>query len=188
LAWVFTLARISIAKADVTAIIKYASAWRGVGVIITTIGIAAAGGEPAGLELEACKGPGVDLDRPVGPVATRMRMNAMSKFRYALAACVAMCLAAGVAAAQTTTATPQPPTDTSVPSPGQGAPPPAVESAPQPDSGAAAPTIAGGPVAPTGNVQTLHIASPPVPDTPENRAKYGSPMSHAGRRTKPAGD
>jgi hypothetical protein len=179
LAWVFTLARISIAKADVTAIIKYASAWRGVGVIITTISIAAAGGEPAGLELEACKGPGVDLDRPVGPVATRMRMNAMSKFRYALAACVAMCPAAGVAAAQTATATPQPPADTSVPSPGQGAPPPAVESAPRADSG---------PVAPTGNVQTLHIASPPVPDTPENRAKYGSPMSHAGRRTKPAGD
>ena len=27
------------------------------------------------------------------------------------------------------------------------------------------------------------IASPPVPDTPANRARYGGPRSHAGRRT-----
>ena len=32
------------------------------------------------------------------------------------------------------------------------------------------------------------IASPPVPDTAENRAKYGSPLSNAGRRTQPAGN
>jgi UrcA family protein len=31
-------------------------------------------------------------------------------------------------------------------------------------------------------------ASPPVPDTPANRARYGGPMSHAGRHTKPAGN
>jgi len=29
------------------------------------------------------------------------------------------------------------------------------------------------------------VASAPVPDTPENRAKYGQPMSNAGKRTAP---
>ncbi|MGZ3378219.1 MAG: hypothetical protein ACXU8S_16620 [Phenylobacterium sp.] len=28
----------------------------------------------------------------------------------------------------------------------------------------------------------------PVPDTPENRAKYGQPMSHAGKHTAPKGN
>ncbi len=28
----------------------------------------------------------------------------------------------------------------------------------------------------------------PVADTPENRAKYGQPMSHAGKRTPPKGN
>jgi hypothetical protein len=28
----------------------------------------------------------------------------------------------------------------------------------------------------------------PIPDTPANRAKYGSPMSHAGKRSAPAGN
>lgn len=32
------------------------------------------------------------------------------------------------------------------------------------------------------------IASPPVPDTPQNRARYGQPLSNAGRRTPPAGN
>ncbi len=32
------------------------------------------------------------------------------------------------------------------------------------------------------------IASQPVPDTPQNRAKYGQPMSRSGRLTKPIGD
>ena len=32
------------------------------------------------------------------------------------------------------------------------------------------------------------INSPPVPDTPENRAKYGQPMSRAGKLTTPAGN
>jgi hypothetical protein len=32
------------------------------------------------------------------------------------------------------------------------------------------------------------IASAPVPDTKANRAKYGGPMSRAGRATKPIGD
>ncbi len=32
------------------------------------------------------------------------------------------------------------------------------------------------------------VTNGPVPDTHENRAKYGSPMSNAGRLTKPAGN
>jgi hypothetical protein len=37
-------------------------------------------------------------------------------------------------------------------------------------------------------VRHILIASAPVPDTLENRAKYGGPMSHAGQRTQPAGN
>jgi UrcA family protein len=37
-------------------------------------------------------------------------------------------------------------------------------------------------------VPTGLSASPPVPDTRANRARYGGPMSHAGRRTAPAGN
>ena len=32
------------------------------------------------------------------------------------------------------------------------------------------------------------ITNGPVPDTKENRAKYGQPMSNAGRQTAPAGN
>jgi hypothetical protein len=32
------------------------------------------------------------------------------------------------------------------------------------------------------------VSSGPVPDTSANRAKYGKPMSNAGRMTKPAGN
>ena len=32
------------------------------------------------------------------------------------------------------------------------------------------------------------VSNGPVPDTPENRAKYGKPDSHAGKVTKPAGN
>jgi hypothetical protein len=32
------------------------------------------------------------------------------------------------------------------------------------------------------------ISNGPVPDTPANRAKYGQPMSHAGRMTRAAGN
>jgi hypothetical protein len=37
-------------------------------------------------------------------------------------------------------------------------------------------------------VRHILIASAPVPDTLENRAKYGGPMSHAGQHTQPAGN
>lgn len=35
---------------------------------------------------------------------------------------------------------------------------------------------------------TQLVTNGPVPDTVENRAKYGKPMSNAGRMTKPAGN
>jgi UrcA family protein len=35
---------------------------------------------------------------------------------------------------------------------------------------------------------TSTVTNGPVPDTRENRAKYGQPMSHAGKRTAPAGN
>jgi hypothetical protein len=35
---------------------------------------------------------------------------------------------------------------------------------------------------------TTLVTNGPVADTPENRAKYGKPMSNAGRMTKPAGN
>jgi hypothetical protein len=34
----------------------------------------------------------------------------------------------------------------------------------------------------------LLVASTPVPDTTGNRMKYGAPLSHAGRQTKPIGN
>lgn len=37
-------------------------------------------------------------------------------------------------------------------------------------------------------VTTEVIASAPVPDTPQNRAAFGQPMSHAGRMTAPRGN
>jgi hypothetical protein len=36
------------------------------------------------------------------------------------------------------------------------------------------------------NVQT--VTNGPIPDTPENRAKYGKPMSNAGKRSTAAGN
>jgi hypothetical protein len=53
-----------------------------------------------------------------------------------------------------------------------------------PDTGAQAQTG----VAANTSAQVQVIASQPVPDTPENRAKYGQPLSRAGRHTKPAGN
>jgi hypothetical protein len=38
------------------------------------------------------------------------------------------------------------------------------------------------------SVTTSTITNGPIPDTPANRAKYGQPMSHAGKRTAPKGN
>ena len=37
-------------------------------------------------------------------------------------------------------------------------------------------------------VTTSVVTNGPVADTPENRAKYGAPMSNAGKRTAPSGN
>ena len=39
-----------------------------------------------------------------------------------------------------------------------------------------------------GTVSTQVVTNGPVPDTPENRARYGQPLSRAGRATTPAGN
>jgi hypothetical protein len=41
---------------------------------------------------------------------------------------------------------------------------------------------------PSVTMTTSTVTNGPVPDTAENRAKYGSPMSNAGKRTAPAGN
>jgi hypothetical protein len=42
--------------------------------------------------------------------------------------------------------------------------------------------------APAAIAGTDLITNGPVPDTPENRSKYGQPLSHAGKMTRPAGN
>ena len=79
---------------------------------------------------------------------------------------------------------------------------PDTSSAPPPDAAPSA-TAAGvdtstGPVSadqlPTGQARALAagdnrlVTNGPVPDTQANRAKYGGPMSNAGRHTKPIGN
>jgi hypothetical protein len=99
----------------------------------------------------------------------------MSVLRYALAAVAAACLAGG-AVAQTTPA--GPPASDSAP----GAATSVNAAPPAPASSDASATANGG------SVLHIVIASPPVPDTPENRARYGQPLSHAGQRTQAAGN
>ena len=41
---------------------------------------------------------------------------------------------------------------------------------------------------PAATVTTTTVTNGPVADTPENRAKYGQPMSNAGKRTQPSGN
>jgi hypothetical protein len=54
------------------------------------------------------------------------------------------------------------------------------------NTGAASATSAGMNASMGGNVQL--VTNGPVPDTPENRDKYGDPLSNAGKRTDPAGN
>ena len=72
------------------------------------------------------------------------------------------------------------------------------QGAPAADTSAAPPSADTAPVAATGvrretsatvNGQTVVVVSnAPIPDTPANRAKYGQPLSRAGKRTKPIGN
>lgn len=67
---------------------------------------------------------------------------------------------------------------------------PAMSSAPMSDSmasGMASPAPMAGSTQMAG-MTTSTVTNGPVPDTAENRAKYGSPMSNAGKRSKPAGN
>lgn len=41
---------------------------------------------------------------------------------------------------------------------------------------------------PAAAATTLVVTNGPIPDTPANRAKYGEPLSHAGRMSKAAGN
>jgi hypothetical protein len=42
--------------------------------------------------------------------------------------------------------------------------------------------------APAATVVAATVTNGPIPDTPANRAKYGGPMSHAGKKSQPAGN
>lgn len=64
------------------------------------------------------------------------------------------------------------------------APPPEPMPAPPPAPEAPAASAYGSPA----SVTVSTVTNGPVPDTAENRAKYGGPMSRAGKRTQPAGN
>ena len=74
------------------------------------------------------------------------------------------------------------------------APPPADTSAPPSEAAASPPpaadttAIAATDTAASASFTTQTVTNGPVPDTAENRAKYGQPMSRAGKRTAAAGN
>jgi len=113
----------------------------------------------------------------------------MTILRYALGLTAAVVLG-GVAAAQPAQpvdhpdTSMSPPPAASTPDPSMPAPTDTTTTAAPPAAPAA--TTAGADVAATAGTQV--IASAPVPDTPENRAKYGGPMSHAGKHTQAKGN
>jgi len=123
-------------------------------------------------------------------------MIAVAQLRYALAACAAACLGAGVAAAQPA---PQPASgDAAAPAPERATAPPA-QTRTAPPADAIGDKLEQAMAATSQGVNTvvtvdangdrhLLIYNPPVPDTLENRAKYGQPLSKGGRRTRPAGN
>ena len=107
----------------------------------------------------------------------------MPLIRYALAAAAAS-LIGGLAYAQgmsqgapSDESQPAPPADTSS------------AQAPPADNAAVAQTGVRRETSATVDGRTVTVVSnAPIPDTPENRAKFGQPMSRAGKRTKPAGN
>ena len=101
----------------------------------------------------------------------------MPLIRYALAAAAAS-LIGGLAYAQGMSDTQSaPPADTSS------------TQAPSADNAAVAQTGVRRETSSTVDGRTVTVVSnAPIPDTPENRAKFGQPMSRAGKRTKPAGN
>ena len=121
----------------------------------------------------------------------------MPLVRYALIA-TAACLLGGAAYAQTTPDQTAPPADQSAAPPAastdmNAAPPanagPAPDAMPSAGASTAAPTGAAANTSATVDANGNQvIASQPVPDTPANRAAYGSPLSHAGKHTAPKGN
>jgi hypothetical protein len=57
-----------------------------------------------------------------------------------------------------------------------------------PDPGAASADTFSANTSATASYSTSVVTNGPVPDTPANRARYGQPMSHAGKQTTPAGN
>lgn len=119
--------------------------------------------------------------------------------RLMIATATAAALMAGAALAQPTGATgsnfsqsqvQQPAGDTAVnPAPADQLPPGAAGSLNSSDSASVAPA-AGAPTerAPSASAGADVISNGPVPDTRENRAKYGQPLSNAGRMTRARGN
>ncbi len=103
-----------------------------------------------------------------------------------LATAAALALTGGFAAAQT----PEPPKDTPTQSAVQAPPQPAAADA---TASTTTTTDATTPAAtqsatPAASVTTTMVTNGPVPDTPENRAKYGQPLSNAGKKTAARGN
>jgi hypothetical protein len=120
-------------------------------------------------------------------------MNTMQCLRYALAASVAACLFGGVAVAQNTPAAS--PATSAAPDAAQNQPVTAPAAPAAADAATQASAITVEPANALVTVTTdadgvrhMLITSPPVPDTPENRARYGRPLSNAGERTQAAGN
>jgi hypothetical protein len=122
-------------------------------------------------------------------------MTAMTMTAYALAACVAACLAGGVAAAQPAS----PPASGHATATAPEATPSSAQTETGPPADAIGDALEKAMAATSKGVDTvvtvdanggrhLLISNAPVPDTPENRARYGQPLSNGGRRTQPAGD
>ena len=66
-------------------------------------------------------------------------------------------------------------------------PAPTVSATSTTETAPAAPS-AGADVAATATFTNMTVTNGPVPDTAENRAKYGQPLSHAGKRTAARGN
>ena len=108
----------------------------------------------------------------------------MKTFRFAATAGFLAVSLAGAALAQDTSGTM--PASSAMTPQSQMAPAPAV--APMAPSADTAATNSSVTTAAGATVEQTTVTNGPIPDTAANRAKYGAPMSHAGKHTKPAGN
>jgi hypothetical protein len=109
----------------------------------------------------------------------------MQRLHASIAASLALSLAASVGhAAQASDPAPS------------AAPPVQAAGMPGPDQPAfrSTPMVVTAATAPPAQIQALAaganqiVTNGPIPDTPANRARYGKPLSHAGRKSAPAGN